>query len=176
MDNLGVKSSHFHSIKQKSRKESSEENQTSIRKRLVGKTIPAPTEVLNVSNNSGALKFLNSFSVSFAIFPAQANTCPWIPLSLNHLTGKSNERSANAVTAASPPTKSLSSLPLLFGSLGPSPLVLNPHSADGPPKEHTGDEFPPKKNLSGTEAARFWYPLPHGKVTPPDTPKFRAAW
>ena len=152
-----------------------------MRNKLVGNTIPAPTVLLNVSRNLGAVKLRYLFPDNSAMFPAHANTCPWIPLSLNHLNGKSKERSANAVTATSPPTKSrsyvsplLSSSTSLLGSLGPSPLVLNPHNADGPPKEHTGDMFPPKKNLSDTEDALLLYPLPHGNVIPPDTPKFRA--
>ncbi|KAF2535973.1 hypothetical protein F2Q68_00023290 [Brassica cretica] len=79
-----------------------------MRNRLVGNTIPAPTELLNVSMNLGAVKLRYLFPDNSAIFPAHANTCPWIPLSLNHLNGKSKERSANAVTATSPPTKSRS--------------------------------------------------------------------
>ncbi|KAF1892453.1 hypothetical protein Lal_00010918 [Lupinus albus] len=88
------------------------------------------------------------------IFPAPAKTCPWIPCSLNHRIGRSKERSAKAVTARSPPMEShleesshsavIPSLLCLRCSVGPNPLVLNPHNVTGPPRVHTGEKSPPK--------------------------------
>ena len=91
------------------------------------------------------------------------------------------KRSAKAATVRSPPRKyttegsSFSSLTCLFGSVGPNPLVLNPHNAVGPPKAQTGDMLPPKKNLSGRDDGLLRNPFPHGKTTPPEIPKLRAA-
>jgi hypothetical protein len=151
----------------------------------VGTTTPTPTELRNDSKNLRKEKFRNSFSVNLARFPAPAKMCPWTPCSLNHLIGRSKERSAKAVTARSPPIKSLpgkselSSLDLslicLRGSVGPSPLVLNPHTVVGPPIVHTGEKSPPKKNLSGRGEGLSKNPWPHGNKTPPEIPKLSAA-
>jgi hypothetical protein len=46
---------------------------TSIRKSLVGKTMPTPTELLNVRPNLANEKFLNSLSDSLATFPVLRN-------------------------------------------------------------------------------------------------------
>lgn len=159
---------------------------TSRRNILVGMTIPAPTELRNDSKNLWKENFLNSFSDSFATFPAPAKTCPWTPRSLNQRNGRSNEMSANAETARSPPIKSLPedseaswlelSLTCLLGSVGPSPLVLNPQTVAGPPRVQTGEKSPPRKNRSGRDEGLFRNPFPQGKITPPETPKLSAAW
>ncbi|GER46623.1 integrin beta [Striga asiatica] len=68
-----------------------------------------------------------------------------------------------------------SALTNLLGSAGPSPLALKPKTEMGPLKEHTGEVFPPMKNLSGKYEDILRDPLLHGTKMPADIPKFNAA-
>jgi hypothetical protein len=43
------------------------------------------------------------------------------------------------------------------------------------PRLITGEECPPRKNLSGTDEGDSINPLPNGKITPAEMPAFRAA-
>uniref|UniRef100_A0A7C9EKU2 Uncharacterized protein n=1 Tax=Opuntia streptacantha TaxID=393608 RepID=A0A7C9EKU2_OPUST len=157
-----------------------------MRNRLVGTITPHPIEARNDWKKVFKQNLCRSFSVNLVRVPALANTWPWIPASLKTLNGRSNERSANAETATSPPTASLSeaalespsslSLVCLRSSEGPSPLDENPSNELGPPpKEQTGDVLPPMKNLSGKDEGLSKYPWPQGKITPPDIPTLSAA-
>jgi hypothetical protein len=52
---------------------------------------------------------------------------------------------------------------------------LNPNRECIPPRLHTGEAFPPRKNLSGTGEGDFRNPLPNGTITPAAVPTFSAA-
>uniref|UniRef100_A0A7C9ABT8 Uncharacterized protein n=1 Tax=Opuntia streptacantha TaxID=393608 RepID=A0A7C9ABT8_OPUST len=103
-----------------------------MRNSLVGTMMPHPTVLRKDCKKFLGENFCHSFSVNLTRLPAQANTWPWIPASWNTFRGRSNERSAKAETARSPPRASLSeavaeslsclSLVCLRGSVGPSPL------------------------------------------------------
>lgn len=157
---------------------------TSIRNSLVGITIPSPTELRKESRNFGKEKSRIVFSVNLLRLPEQANVCPWIPASLSTLNGRSKERSAKAVTARSPPRKSLldeaSELPpsavnSVLGSVRPRPHDLKPNNIAGVLKEQTAEVLRPKENPSGKQEGVFTDLLPHGKTALLATPKFKAA-
>jgi hypothetical protein len=74
-----------------------------MRNSLVGTTTPKPAELLNVCRKSVRENFPKPCFVSLARFPAETNAWPWIPSSLSGFRGRSNDRSAKAVTATSPP-------------------------------------------------------------------------